>query len=196
MSNFELYAQGALADGGFWSSRMYATGAVAEATAATAIHTAWGDLWGDITTYMPAASTVTLTAAVTLNTSWKFATRTKTTETLVGTSASESMPVRDTPVITWTTAVAAKGKQGRSFLPPAAVNAIATAADTGQLLPAFQTALSTGAGAFLTALQSAGLTVILLDRKDFSNVTITGNKIANYFRTQKRRGDKSAVSYL
>lgn len=196
MSNFELYAKGATADGGFWSSRMYATGSIGESTAATAIHTAWGDLWGDITTYMPAASTVTETAAVTLNTSWKFATRTATAETLAGTSADKSMPIRTTPVITWKTVVAAKGKQGRSFLPPAAVNAIDTAADTGQLLAAFQTALSTGAGAFLTALQSAGLTVILLDRKDFSNVTINGNKIANYFRTQKRRGDKSAVTYL
>lgn len=196
MSNFELYASGGLADGGFWSTRLYATGAIAETTAATAIHTAMGDLWSDITTYMPAASTVTLTAAVTLNSSWKFATRTKTTETLVGTSSSESMPTRVSPVITWTTEVAAKGKQGRSFLPTPAINAVATAADTGQLLPAFQTALSTGAGAFLTALQSAGLTVILLDRKDFSNVTISGNKIANYFRTQKRRGDKSAVTYL
>lgn len=196
MSNFELYATGGLAGGAFWSCRMYATGSIGESTAATAIHTAWGDLWGDITAYMPVASTVTLTAAVTLNSSYKFGTRTTTTESLAGTSASESMPVRTCPTITWKTGVAAKGKQGRSFLPAAAVNAVATAADTGGLLPAFRTALSTGAGAFLTALNSAGLTVILLDRKDFSNVTITGNKIADQFRTQKRRGDKTAVNYL
>lgn len=196
MSNFELYAKGGTAIGGFWSSRMYASGAVSEATAATAIHTAWGDLWADITTYMPVASTVTETAAVTLNTSWKFGTRTPTTETLAGTSGSESMPIRTSPVITWKTAVASKGKQGRSFLPPAAINAIDTSGDTGELLAAFQTAVSTGATAFLNAITSVGLTVILLDRKDFSNVTITGNKIANRFRTQKRRGDKSATTYV
>lgn len=195
MSNFELYAQGALANGAAWSSRMYASGAVSEATAATAIHTAWGDLWADITTYMPASSTVTLTAAVTLNTAWKFGTRTETTETLVGTSASESMPIRTSPVITWKTAVASKGKQGRSFLPAAAVNAIATAADTGLLLPAFITALSSGATAFLGALTAAGLTPLLLDRKDLSQITITGNKIANKYRTQKRRDDKTVTTY-
>lgn len=196
MTNFELYAQGGLANGASWSSRLYATGAIAEATAATAIHTAWGDLWGDITTYMPVASTVTLTAAVTLNSAWKFGTRTETTETLVGTSASESMPIRTSPVITWKTAVAAKGKQGRAFLPAAAVNGIATAADTGLLLPAFQTALSTGATAFLNALTAAGLTPLLLDRKDLSQVTINGNKIANKFRTQKRRDDKTTTTYV
>ena len=196
MTNFELYAQGALANGAAWSSRIYATGAVAEATAATAIHTAWGDLWGDITTYMPVASTVTLTAAVTLNAAWKFGTRTPTTEVLVGTSGSESMPIRTSPVITWKTAVAAKGKQGRAFLPAAAVNGIATAADTGLLLPAFITALSTGATAFLGALTAAGLTPLLLDRKDLSQVTINGNKIANKFRTQKRRDDKTVTTYV
>ena len=133
MTNFELYASGALANGAAWSSRMYASGAIAEATAATAIHTAWGDLWGDITTYMPASSTVTLTAAVTLNTAWKFGTRTETTETLVGTSASESMPIRTSPVITWKTAVASKGKQGRSFLPAAAVTSAERYRRTGYL---------------------------------------------------------------
>ena len=195
MSNFELYAKGGLPQGAFWSSRVYATGSIGESTAATAIHTAWGALWADITSYMPVDSTVTETAAVTLNTSWKFGTRTPTAETLAGTSASESMPLRTTPTITWKSVVAAKGKQGRSFLPCAAVNAIDTTGDTGELLAAFQTALSTGAGAFLTALTSAGLTVVLLDRKDFSTVTVSGNKIANRFRTQKRRGDKVAVTY-
>ena len=196
MSNFRLDFKGSLADGAFWSTRLYATGNIAEATAATAAHTAIGDLWSAITTYMPTTSTVDSSAAVTLNTSWKNATRTETAETLAGTSADESMPLRTSAVITWRTAVAAKGKNGRSFLPAAAFNAIDTAASTGNLLAAFQSAVSTGAGDFLTALTSAGLTVILLDRKDFSNVTITSAQCANKFRTQRRRDDKGVVSYV
>ena len=195
MTDFALVAKGGLANGAFWSSRMYAIGSIAEATAATAIHTAWGDLWSQITTYMPASSTVTLTEAVTLNASWKFGTGTSTTETLAGTSTDKSLMTELAPLITWKGVTRAKGKSARSYLPAAAINAVDTTADTGHLLAAFVTALKTGATNFLNALTSAGLTVVMLDRKDFSNITITEGLIPDRFAFQDRRGDKSAVTY-
>jgi hypothetical protein len=195
MTNFALYATGALALGGSWSSRIYATGNVAEATAATAIHTAWGDLWTAITASMPTSSTVTETFAVTLNPSWKFSTATPTPETLAGTSASKSMSARSCPMITWRTTSRAKGKNGRSFLPTAAVNAVDTAANTGELLAAFQTSLKTGATNFFNALVAASLTPVLLDRSNLTTLNITAPQVGNMFRTQKRRDDKVAVTY-
>lgn len=195
MSNFELSAKGALANGAFWSSRMYAIGSIAEDTAATAINNAWIALWGDITTYMPASSTVTQTAAITLNASWKYGTGTSNDPALAGTSTDKTMPVESCPLVTWKGVTRAKGKSARSFLPAAAVNAIDATGDTGFLDATFITDLKTGAGSFLTTLQSAGLTVIMLDRKDFSNITITEALIGNQFAFQDRRGDKTVRTY-
>lgn len=196
MTDFALYGSGGLAGGAFWSSRIYATGSVSEAAAATAISSAWGSLWTDITAYLPAASTLTQTLAVTLNSSWKFATATPTPQTSEGTSASESMPVGTAPVITWRTASRAKGKHGRSFLPAAAVNAIATAADSGLLLPAFQSACTAGATAFMEALTGAGLTPVLLTRVGFTTIPFTVPQTGSKFRRQFRRGDKTATTYV
>lgn len=196
MTNFALYGSGGLAGGAFWSSRVYATGSVSEASAATAISDAWGSLWTDITTYLPAASTLTQTMAVTLNPSWKFDTATSTDEASEGTSESESLPVGLAPVITWRTNSRAKGKHGRSFLPAAAVNAVATAADTGLLLPAFQSACTAGATAFMEALTGAGLTPVLLTRVGFTTIPFTVPQTGSKFRRQFRRGDKNAATYV
>ena len=195
MTNFALYATGSLALGASWSSRIYASGNIAEATAATAIHTAWGDLWTAITASMPTSSTVTETFAATMTPSWKFSTATSTTETLAGTSASKSMSVRSCPLITWRTASRAKGKNGRMFLPTAATNAVDTAANTGELLAAFQTAVKTGATNFYNALTAAALTPVLLDRATLTTLNITGPQVGNMFRTQRRRGDKVVPTY-
>lgn len=195
MSDFQLYAKGGLANGEQWSSRVYVAGNVAEATAATAIHNAWGALWAAITTYMPTSTTVTETAAVTLLPSYKFWTRTTTDETLAGTSAEDSMPTNTSAVITWRTTVVQKGKNGRSFMPAAAVNAVDNAASTGKLLAAFQTALKTGATDFQSTLVAAGLTLQLLDRTNLTEVTVSEPQVANVFRVQRRRQNKLAITY-
>lgn len=196
MSDFALYGQGALANGAFWSSRIYATGNIAEDTAATAIHTAWGDLWAQITTYLPVATTLTETFAATLSPAWKFSSATSTDEDLAGTSGSETMPVGTAALITWRTASRAKSNAGRSFMPAAAVNAIATAADTGFLLPAFQTALKTGATDFFDALTAAALTPVILTRATLTTRAITAPQVGNKFRRQFRRGDKIPTTYM
>ena len=194
MTNFALYGTGALANGRTWSSRIHASGSVTEATAATAIHTAWGDLWSAITTYLPPASTLTLTYAVTMNPSWKFSTATETTETAVGTSSDMSMPISTAPLITWRTASRAKGASGRSFLPAAALNAI-DSGDTGKLLAAFATACETGATNFMGALTGAGLTPVILDKATLTTRNITAPQIGNVFRSQRNRQRKVLPTY-
>lgn len=197
MTDFALYGSGAAAGGAFWSSRVYATGVISEAAAATAISDAWGDLWGHITTYLPPVTTLTQTKAVTLDpATWKFSTASSTDEASEGTSTDMSLPVGLAAVITWRTTSVAKGSTGRSFLPPAAVNAVATATDSGLLLPAFQTACTAGASAFQTALAGAGLTMVKLRRSNLSTLTITLPQTGAKFRRQFRRGDKSANSYV
>lgn len=195
MSDFALYGFGLLANSAGWSSRIYATGSVSEATASTAIHSAWGALWAEITSYLPAASTLTETLAVTLNASWKFTTGTSTDEDLAGTSASDSMPISTAAVITWRTLQRTKSGRGRAFMPASAVNSVATAADTGKLLPAFQSALSTGAADFLSELTGAGLTPVLLDRKTLTTTNISSANVGSLFRSQRRRQSKVVPTY-
>jgi hypothetical protein len=196
VTNFELKASGGLANGRSWSSRIYASGSVAEDTAATAIHTGWDALWADITTYLPTVSTLTLTAATTLTDTWHYGTRTSTTEALAGTSGSDSMPINTTALITWRSTVVNRHGRGRSKLPAAAVNAIATAADTGLLLPAFKTAIVTGGNALLAALTGAGLTPLLLSRPSLATITITGADQSGLYRTARKRQSKVASAFV
>lgn len=194
MTNFALYGTGSLANGRTWSSRIHASGNISEGTAATAVHTAWGDLWSAITTYLPPASTLALTFAVTMSPTWKFATATETTETEVGTSSDMSMPISTCALITWRTAARSKGASGRSFLPTAAVNAIDTG-DTGKLLAAFKTACETGATNFMGALTAAGLTPVILDKATLTTRNITAPQVGNVFRSQRRRQEKVVPVY-
>jgi hypothetical protein len=196
MTNFALYGSGLVAGGLPWSSRVYATGSVAEATAATAIHTAWDALFGDITTYLPAVTTLSQTAAYTLNASWKFTTGTTTAETAVGTAGGDSMPISTCAVITWRTPQRTKKGHGRSFMPPSAVGSIASAADTGKLLPAFQSTLSSGAAGFLANLTSAGLTMVILNRATLTPTNVTSANVGSLFRQQRRRQSKLAPTYV
>lgn len=196
MSNFALYGFGLLANNAGWSSRIYATGSVAEATAATAIHNAWDDLWTAVTTYLPAVTTLTETAAFTLTSDWKFSTGTTNDETKVGTASGDSMPISTSAVITWRTNQRTKKGHGRAFMPASAVGSIASAADTGKLLPAFQTALSAGAATFLSDLTSAGLTPVLLDRASLTTTTITSANVGSLFRQQRRRQSKVVPTYV
>jgi len=195
LTNFALYGFGGMANGQEWSSRIYATGSITEAAAAAAIHAAWDALWGDIQAYLPAASTLTESAAYTVDGTWHFETVTSTAEALAGTSASESMPISTCAVLTWRTGRPTKKGHGRSFLPPAAVNAIATAADTGQLLPAFRTACTTGGIAFKAALTGAGLAPVLLNRASLTTTNITTINTGVLFRQQRRRQSKVANNY-
>lgn len=196
MSNFALYGSGLVAGGLPWSSRIYATGSISEATAATAIHTAWDALWADVTTYLPAVSTLAETAAYTLSADWKFTTGTTTAESEVGTASGDSMPISTCAVITWRTNQRTKKGHGRSFMPPSAVGSIATAADTGKLLPAFQSTLSSAAAGFLTNLTSAGLTPVLLNRASLTTTTISSANVGSLFRQQRRRQSKLAPTYV
>lgn len=196
MSDFAIYGFGLLADGAGWSSRMYVSGSVSEAAAAAAAHSAWDALWGQITTYLPTTSTLTETAAFTLNSSWKFTTGTTNTETLAGTSGSDSMPISTCAVITWRTAQRTKSGHGRCFLPASATNSIATAADTGKLLPAFQTAASTGAADFLSAITGAALSPLLLKRSGLTTTPITSANVGSLFRQQRRRQSKVTPTYV
>ena len=196
MTNFELVGSGLLANGAEWSSRIYATGSVAEATAATAIHTAWDDLWSAITTYLPTVSTLTETLAVTLNSSWHYTTATPNVESKAGTSGVDSMPISTCAVVTWRTLQRNKKGHGRAFLPASAINSVATAADTGKLLPAFQTACSTGATTFLADLVAAGLTPVLLNRPTLTTTNITIAQTGSLFRQQRRRQSKTPPTYV
>lgn len=196
MTDFALYGFGLCANGVAWSSRIYATGSVAEDTAATAISSAWSSLWDEITTYLPVATTLTTTAAFTMSAAWKFTTGTETDESFAGTSGVDSLPVSTAAVITWRSTQRTKSGRGRSFLPPSAVNSVASAADTGKLLPAFQTAASSGAAAFLSDLTGAGLTPVLLKRAGLTTTPITEGQVGSLFRSQRRRQSKVAPTYV
>ena len=196
MSNFALYGSGLLANGAGWSSRIYASGSVAEATAATAIHTAWDALWAAVTTYLPATTTLTETAAYTLNSDWKFTTGTTNDETAVGTSSVDTMPISTCAVVTWRTLQRTKKGHGRMFMPASAVNSIASAADTGKLLPAYQSALSAAAATFLSDLNSAGLTPLLLNRASLTTTNISSANVGSLFRQQRRRQSKVVPTYV
>lgn len=196
MSNFALYGFGNLANGAGWSSRIYAQGSVTEAAAATAIHTAWDALFNAVKTYLPVATTLTETAAFTLNAEWKFTTGTTNDETLVGTSASDSMPISTSAVVTWRTQQRTKKGHGRMFMPASATNSIASAADTGFLLPAYQTALSAAAATFLSDISSGGLTAVLLNRAALTTTNISSANVSNLFRQQRRRQSKVVPTYV
>lgn len=194
MTNFELKAIGGLANGQQWTSRIYVTGSVAEATAAGAASTGWQALWGDITAYLPVATTLTMTQAVTLNAEWKYTTGTSTDQDLAGTSEEDSLPIGLSAVMTWRTAQRNRSGRGRAFLPASAVNSVASAADTGLLLPAFRTAITTGGAALLSAIADAELTPVIKHR-DLTTDPIIDNDTGVLFRRQFRRQDKVANNY-
>lgn len=194
MTTFALYAKGLLADGAGWTSRILATGNITEATAATAIHTGWDNLWADVTAYFPTTSTLTQTFAATLGPTYRFVSATPTAETKAGTSASVTMPISTSPVISLRTASRTKSGNGRIFLPAAATNAIDTGA-SGKLLAAFQTACTSGGTALLAALTGAGLTPQLLNRVTLVLTPITSVNTGNLFRQQRRRQSKVTPTY-
>lgn len=190
MSNFELKASGGLASGRFWSSRLYVTGDVSEASAAGAAHTGWTDAWADITAYLPTLSTLTLTSATTLDDTWHYATRTSTGEDLAGTSGVDSMPINTTALITWRSNTINRHGRGRSKLPAAAINGVASAADTGLILPAFKAGIISAGEAILSAINDAGLTAVILNRLALTTTTITAADCSGLFKQAKKRQDK------
>ena len=115
---------------------------------------------------------------------------------LAGQIGVDSLPISTAAVITWRTAQRTKSGHGRSFLPASAINSVATAADTGKLLPAFQTAASTGAADFLSALTGAALAPVLLKRSGLTTTPITGANVGSLFRQQRRRQSKVSPTYV
>lgn len=199
MTDFRLTVGGNLAASALpWTFNMLATGAVSEASAASTLNTAVTALWTTATTglenFIATDVSLQFTEAATLDTNLHQTTRTTTPNVVAGTSASPSLPKQLTIVVTTRSATFTKSGHGRFFLPPFATNEVAAG---GVLLGATQTALQTQFNAFFAALNTAGLSLFIQNRRALKNGTPAGRRlslvtydVANEYRVHRRRVSK------
>ena len=198
MTNFLHTAQGSLPSGAFWSFTLKSAGSISEAAA----ETAWG---GGLATFFGTTAvaalfrtdmTFTASSTSTASSSWKNTTITRTTHAVVGTSSSQQLPDQVAAIVTLRAASANKSSHGRWFLPPMAETALAMGPGP-HLSSTATTALSTGISTLFASLATAGLSPLLLTRREtvsglppFTTQAITHRDIPNIVGIQKRRGDK------
>lgn len=109
-----------------------------------------------------------------------------TTETLVGTNATDPLVNQDAICVSLRTAKATKAGRGRFFLPPFGEDQTTA----GLLLATPQGQVSTAAQKMVQSLNGAGYTVIVFHRKTITGDAVVSVDVANVVATQRRRRDK------
>lgn len=197
MPNYLLFAGGLIAGSQPWSIRTYAVSGSAESVVQSTWDTAFQAYWNaaGVLSGMPTTTSLTSTYTSTMTTSFKQSTKTVTTHSIAGTSASVALPNQTCFVATLRTALATKSGRGRWYLPAPAVSGISA---TGNLyIAAWMTAAAAGLTALGTAL-GGGVQLQILHRKAtlsgqaaFTLTPVIGAcDCSNKPGIQRRRGDK------
>lgn len=179
-----------------WSTSIYSSSADSEAAANTSWVTAFEAMWTAIEALFYTNVTVTDLFTATQTAAFKQQSYTAQTVALAGTGSTQSLPYGVSVRIGFTTALKTKGSRGGMDLPPP--DAAAMTATSGLTLAAASvTTLATGAGDLLANMISGSLQPILVNNRATSPTTqnITGGKVGNVLRTQRRRYSKVTPAY-
>lgn len=198
MTNFRVGVTGSYVDD-IWSFSTYVSGNATESAAQAAAVTGITNLFTAMEGVLPADVSVTSVYATTLNTQFLQTTKTVTSSTLVGTSTAEGLPLEVSPVLSTTSASATKSGRGRLFLPAPDVTTLADRKWT----TGFVTTLTDAGQAWFGALTAASLTPFVFNRQplksgtpDFTITNLTGFKVGDQPRSQRRRRSKVPVAYV
>jgi hypothetical protein len=206
MTNYLLRGGGTL-PGETFDCTIHATGTLSNAAAAAALVDAWTAMWSgspsgtnDIAQYMVAGVELTVCDAVTLDpTTGKYVSGEAEPVTLPGTATGASLPNQNSVLLSWLTAGRGRSQRGRMFLPCPVETVLTGEYLTGSVVDVYKAA----AQAFLSSLQGAGLTPCIANKKPKDPpagwapilTPITGVKVGNVVRTQRRRTNKLPVVY-
>lgn len=200
MPDFRLTAFGTINAGSLpWSFSMLATGAIAEATAASTFNTAMTALWTTATsgleTMCPTDVSLTKTQAATVDSNLHQVTLTSNANVIAGTDANAALPKQLSIVVTTRSAAPIKSGHGRFWLPPFAVDTVGTG---GLLASTTQTHLQTIFNAFFSSLTTAGLSLFIQNRKPLKNGTAAGTRhtLTTYDVSQEFRVHRHRVSKI
>lgn len=194
MTDFMHHASGGLATQ-FWSVGLASSGSITEGAA----ETAWGNAWhafmtdASVSALFPTTVTLTETYTTTVDGTWHQTTVTKSNWTDAGTSAGVSMPPQVAVGVTWRSAYATRYGRGRWYLPP--MDGGQLAAD-GYWGATQMTTLATALGTLYSSLVTAGLSPLLVSRRNglrttaYTTRSIASADMPNKAVIQKRRGDK------
>jgi len=195
MSFYRLTARGHLPQGEVFNFTLHAeniSGTLSGAGAAW--HTALGLLWNGVAT--PADSikqciptTIGIDASVVDQLdalTGKNDAQLVTTETLVGTNATDPLVNQDAVVVSLRTAKATKAGRGRFFLPPFGEDQTTA----GLLLATPRGQVATAAQKMVQSLNGAGYIVKVFHRTSITADTVTSVDVSNVVGTQRRRRNK------
>lgn len=193
---YRLTARGHLPQGEIFNFTLHAQNVspLTISGAAAAWHTALGLLWNGVAT--PADSIkqcistsigidASVVDALDLVTGKNDAQIT-TTETLVGTNATDPLVNQDAVVVSLRTAKATKAGRGRFFLPPYSEDQTTA----GLLLPTPRLQTATAAQKMVQSLNGAGMTVCVFHRLTNTFDNVTSVDVSNVIGTQRKRRDK------
>lgn len=197
MTYFLHQAGGTLPGGYPWSVRAVSEATSSEAAAESAWHTGWVSVFTNATliAFFSTTTALTYTSTSTADPAFRQTTKTTTSVTEAGTSASEALPSQNCSIITLRTAFSTRWGRGRWYLPAPAVNALAT---TGPVYStAYLDALAAALGTAFVSDWTPTLTLQILHKKGtksgptaLSLSPVTGCDVSNKPGIQRRRSDK------
>jgi hypothetical protein len=195
MTFYRLTARGHLPQGEVFTFTLHCENVAGTLTgAATAWHTALGLLWNGVAS--PADSIkqcvptsigidVSVVDALDALTGKNDAQQT-TTETLVGTNATDPLLNQLAPVVSLRTAKATRAGRGRFYLPPFGEDQTTA----GLLLATPRGQVATAAQKMIQSLNGAGYTVGIFHRGSITQDAVVSVDVSNVVGTQRRRRDK------
>lgn len=199
MTFFLHQAAGTFADGGFWSFNIQTSGSISEAAANTAWAAATAAFFGDtnVKTYYSTGLTLTGSSTSTASSTFHQTTKTRATQSVVGTSTGHQLPTVLAPVISFYTANATRYGRGRIYLPAPAYNVLTTTVEKGQLSSTVATNIGTAYRTLINSMATAGLTQIIYTRHatrggvpQYTTSQVTTWELQLKLHVQKRRSDK------
>ena len=197
MTNFRAQMYGLIGGALPWSSGLYMSGALPEATLATDWNDGVGNLFGTavngLKNFMSADVTLTGTSVTTLNATMHQTTITRLDQPITGVDANASLPWNNAEVITTRSAFATKWGHGRLYMPPFAEDQIVAHVIKGATVASMIIVFE----ALFAALVGAGATPFVFNKKTRKDGTppytitdLTGFDISNKPAVQRRRVSK------
>lgn len=195
MTVYRLTARGHLPQGEIFNFTVHAQNVSGTLTgAATAWHTALGLLWNGVASpadsikqCIPTSIGIDATVVDSLNPlTGKNDTQLVTTETLVGTNATDPLVNQDAVVVSLRTAKATKAGRGRFYLPPFGEDQTTA----GLLLATPRGQVATAAQKMVQSLNGAGYIVGIFHRALLTFDAVVSVDVSNVVGTQRRRRNK------
>lgn len=181
-----------------WSVNGACTSSESESQVNTAWSTLWASFFGDATfkAFIPADTTLALTTCSTASATLKQTTKSESTHSLAGTSASPALAYNSCTIITLRTDFATRWGRGRWYFPGLATNALAT---NGYFYSqAAMTAMANAFTAAVTTFQAAAQLAIKHPLAipggpaQYSTTPVTHGDVSDAIARQGRRADKRA----